>query len=40
VNALAGFTGAVLLGVFSLGMAGESIERFINPVNIAGRWAC
>jgi cation diffusion facilitator family transporter len=35
VNALAGFTGAVLLGVFSLGMAGESIERFVNPVNIA-----
>ncbi len=35
VNALAGFSGAVLLGVFALVMAVESIERFINPVEIA-----
>lgn len=35
VNALAGYSGAVLLGVFALGMAGESIERFFNPVEIA-----
>lgn len=35
VNALAGFTSAVLLAVFALAMAAESIERFINPVEIA-----
>jgi len=35
VNALAGYSGAVLLGVFALGMAGESIDRFIHPVEIA-----
>jgi len=35
VNALAGYSGAVLLGVFALGMAAESIERFVNPVEIA-----
>ncbi len=35
VNALAGFSGAVLLGVFALGMAGESFERFLWPVEIA-----
>ena len=35
VNALAGYSGAVLLGVFALGMAGESTERFFNPVDIA-----
>lgn len=34
INALAGYSGAVLLGVFALGMAGESIERFLNPVDI------
>ncbi len=34
VNALGGFTGAVLLAVFSLLMAGESIERLITPVAI------
>ena len=35
VNSLAGYSGAVLLGVFALGMAFESIERFLNPVEIA-----
>ena len=35
VNALAGYSGAVLLGVFAIGMAGESIERLVNPVDIA-----
>ena len=35
VNALGGFTGAVLLIVFALMMAGESIERMVNPVTIA-----
>jgi cation diffusion facilitator family transporter len=35
VNALAGYSGAVLLGVFAIGMAAESIERFVNPVEIA-----
>jgi cation diffusion facilitator family transporter len=35
VNALAGYSGAILLGVFALGMAGESLERFLSPVQIA-----
>ncbi len=35
VNALAGYSGAVLLGVFAVGMAAESIERLVNPVEIA-----
>jgi len=35
VNALAGYSGAVLLGVFAIGMAAESVERFFNPVEIA-----
>lgn len=34
VNALGGFTGALLLAVFALGMAWESVERFIIPVEI------
>lgn len=34
VNSLAGFSGAVLLAVFAIMMAAESIERFINPVAI------
>ncbi len=34
VNSLAGFTGAILLAVFALMMAVESIERLINPVAI------
>lgn len=35
VNSLGGFAGAVLLGVFALMMAAESVERLINPVTIA-----
>lgn len=35
VNALGGFTGAVLLAMFALLMAGESVRRFVNPVSIA-----
>ena len=35
VNALGGFTGAILLAVFALMMAWESVERFIYPVDIA-----
>jgi len=34
VNALAGFSSAVLLVVFALIMAGESVHRFMNPVEI------
>jgi len=35
VNALAGFASAVVLALFALLMAGESIHRFIEPVPIA-----
>ena len=35
INALAGYSGAVLLGVFALGMAAKSIDRMINPIDIA-----
>jgi len=35
VNSLAGFTGAVLLALFALLMAWESIGRLLNPVAIA-----
>lgn len=35
INSLAGFTSAVLLMLFSLLMIGESIERYINPLEIA-----
>jgi len=35
VNALGGFSGAVLLGVFALIMAWESFQRLFNPVSIA-----
>lgn len=35
VNALGGFTGAILLVIFALIMAGESAIRFIHPVEIA-----
>jgi cation diffusion facilitator family transporter len=35
VGTLAGYSGAVLLGVFAVGMAFESIERLLNPVQIA-----
>lgn len=35
VNALGGFTGAVLLAVFALMMAWGSVERIVHPVTIA-----
>ena len=35
VNALGGFTGAVLLALFALLMAWESVERIMAPVEIA-----
>jgi cation diffusion facilitator family transporter len=35
VNALAGFSGAILLAGFALLMAGESFHRFLVPVSIA-----
>lgn len=35
VNALGGFTGAMLLAVFALIMAWESVERLLNPVDIS-----
>lgn len=35
VNVLGGFTGAVLLVLFALLMAGESLERLVSPVEIA-----
>jgi len=35
VNALGGFTGAVLLAIFALMMIWESVERIIYPVEIA-----
>jgi cation diffusion facilitator family transporter len=35
VNALAGFTGALLLAIFALMMVWESVERMIHPVSIA-----
>lgn len=35
VNALGGFSGAVLLAIFALYMGFESVVRLINPVNIA-----
>lgn len=35
VNALGGFTGAVLLALFALYMAGESVLRLLNPVAIS-----
>jgi cation diffusion facilitator family transporter len=34
VNTLAGYTGAVLLAGFAAAMAVESVDRFINPVDI------
>jgi len=35
VNPLAGFASAVVLAVFALMMAGESVHRFLEPVSIA-----
>lgn len=39
VNALGGYTGAILLGVFAAVMVWESIERALNPVPIQFNWA-
>jgi cation diffusion facilitator family transporter len=35
IGSLAGYSGAVLLGVFAAGMAVESVGRLVNPVAIA-----
>jgi cation diffusion facilitator family transporter len=35
INALGGFTGAVLLALFAVAMISESIRRFLSPVGIA-----
>lgn len=35
VNSLGGFTGAILLAIFALIMVVESLERMVNPVEIA-----
>jgi cation diffusion facilitator family transporter len=35
IGTLAGYSGAVLLGVFAVGMAFESLDRFAHPVAIA-----
>ena len=35
INSLAGFTGAILLAMFAVIMAWESVERLIAPVSIA-----
>lgn len=39
VNALGGFTGAILLAGFAAMMAWESVERLLNPVSIQFNWA-
>ena len=39
INALAGFTGAVVLAGFAVAMVVESIERFLNPVTIVFNYA-
>ncbi len=39
VNALGGFTGAMLLAGFAIMMAWESIDRLLNPVEIQFNWA-
>jgi len=39
VNALGGYTGAILLSVFALAMAWESVARLLAPVDIAFDWA-
>ena len=39
VNALAGYTGAVLLVSFALAMVWESVARLLEPVPIAFGWA-
>ncbi len=39
VNALGGYTGAILLAIFALTMAWGSVERFLHPAPIAFDWA-
>ncbi|EDY81658.1 cation diffusion facilitator family transporter [Verrucomicrobiia bacterium DG1235] len=39
VNALGGFTGAMLLAGFAIMMAWESVDRLLNPVEIQFNWA-
>lgn len=39
VNALGGYTGAILLALFALMMAWESFDRLIHPTDIAFNWA-
>lgn len=39
VNALGGYTGAILLGAFAFTMAYEGFERLMNPVEIQFNWA-
>jgi cation diffusion facilitator family transporter len=39
VNALGGYTGAILLAAFALMMAWESVHRLIWPTSIAFNWA-
>ena len=39
VNSLAAFASAVMLVVFALVMAGQSLRRFISPVEIGFNWA-
>lgn len=39
INALGGYTGAILLGVFAVVMVWESIQRAMNPVPIQFNWA-
>ncbi len=39
VNSLAGFAGAILLAVFAVMMAWESIDRLLHPIEIVFNWA-
>ncbi|GAB4166719.1 MAG: CDF family Co(II)/Ni(II) efflux transporter DmeF [Terrimicrobiaceae bacterium] len=39
VNALGGFSGAILLALFALAMAWESLDRLLHPTEIAFNWA-
>lgn len=39
VNALGGYTGAILLGAFAFTMAWEGFDKLINPVTINFNWA-
>lgn len=39
VNALGGYTGAILLAIFAVVMVWESVERALTPVSIQYNWA-